>query len=144
LTVFLVAYLFKFTAPGGTIHRFQARYDSFEFIIDIIGGKLLADPFFAQNAPSAAPLSPTATEEFLALQTSTTPLVDPKDFQLSYLDDDGDLVLMTADRDILDAVSIARKQGKDKVVVQLKGGKTWENELERRRLLRLKNNKIRK
>lgn len=142
MTVFLVAYLFKFTAPGGTIHRFQARYDSFEFIIDIIGGKLLADPFFTQNRPSAVPLSPTTTEEFLPLQTTTTTLVDPKDFQLSYLDDDGDLVLMTADRDILDAVSIARKQGKDKVVVQLKGGKTWENELERRRLVEAAKNVV--
>lgn len=45
---------------------------------------------------------------------------------------------MTADRDVMDAVSSARKQGKDRVVVQLTGGASWEIELERRRVAKLK------
>lgn len=45
---------------------------------------------------------------------------------------------MTADRDVLDAVSSARKQGKDRVVVKLTGGVSWEVELERRRLIKMK------
>ncbi|SCZ92327.1 BZ3500_MvSof-1268-A1-R1_Chr5-2g07786 [Microbotryum saponariae] len=97
-------YLFKFVAPGGTTHRFQARYDSHEFITDIIAEEGVVQ----------------------------TPSADPRDFKLSYTDDDGDLVLMTADRDVQDAVSAARKQGKDRVVVHLTGGKGWDEELARR------------
>lgn len=113
-------YLFKFVAPGGTTHRFQARYDSYEFITDIVSGKLSSDPFFAQASSTPLPEGALAA--------------DPSDFQLSYFDDDGDLVLMTADRDVTDAVSVARKQGKDRVVVHLRGGKGWQDELERKGL----------
>ncbi|GAA5831171.1 hypothetical protein JCM11251_007782 [Rhodosporidiobolus azoricus] len=114
-------YLFKFVAPGGTNHRFQARYDSHEFIVDIVSGKLASDPFFtsASSAPSPAPVE---GEEPVA-----APVVpDSHDFQLSYRDDDGDLVLMTADRDVTDAVETAKKQGKDRVVLHVTGGATWK------------------
>ncbi|KAM0788004.1 hypothetical protein ACM66B_006204 [Microbotryomycetes sp. NB124-2] len=113
-------YLFKFVAPGGTTHRFQARYDSHEFITDIIAGKLESDPFFAETKASS-----TAAEG-----DRTVP--DPRDFKLSYLDDDGDLVIMTADRDVQDAVAVARKQGKDRVLIHLSGGKAWDDEIARR------------
>lgn len=113
-------YLFKFVAPGGTTHRFQARYDSHEFITDIVGGKLSSDPFFSQQDD---------VEGVAA---------DPTDFQLSYFDDDADLVLMTADRDVVDAVHSARTQGKDRVVLHLRGGKGWDAELERRGLAKKK------
>lgn len=122
-------YLFKFVAPGGTTHRFQARYDSFEFITDIIAGKLVADPFFARS-----PISPPSTT---VAQGEASPaivsiILDPKDFQLYYQDDDGDLVLITADQDIKDAVAVARVQGKDRVVINVRGGLAWEEEIERR------------
>lgn len=108
-------YLFKFVAPGGTTHRFQARYDSHEFVTEIVGGKLASDPFFSNNTTS-----------------ETGVVLDPTDFKMSYLDDDGDMVLMTADRDVEDAVSTARKQGKDRVVIHLTSGSGWEDELIRR------------
>ncbi|GAA5873976.1 hypothetical protein JCM3774_004056 [Rhodotorula dairenensis] len=101
-------YLFKFVAPGGTTHRFQARYDSHEFLIDIVSGKLASDPFFASSAA----------------ESEVKP--DPQDFQVSYCDDDGDLVLMTADRDVTDAVQTAKQQGKDRVVLHVSGGQTWK------------------
>lgn len=107
-------YLFKFVAPGNTAHRFQARYDSYEFIREIIEGKLTSDPFFTE---------PSATAEVAP---------DPTDFQLAYLDDDNDLVMMTHDRDITDAVTLARKQGKDRVVLHLRGGKGWGEEAGRK------------
>ncbi|KAL8278234.1 hypothetical protein RQP46_009407 [Phenoliferia psychrophenolica] len=116
-------YLFKFVAPGGTTHRFQARYDSHDFITDIVSGKLASDPFFLQAASATNATLPEGATA-----------ADPTDFQLSYFDDDGDLVLMTADRDVTDAVSVARKQGKDRVVVHLRGGKGWQDELERKGL----------
>lgn len=102
-------YLFKFVAPGGTTHRFQARYDEYQFIIDIVAGKLSSDPFFNAKVEEEGEEKP-----------------DPKDFGLCYYDDDGDLVMMTADRDIVDAVTVAKKQGKDRVVLHLRGGKGWE------------------
>ncbi|GAA6005252.1 hypothetical protein JCM10207_002914 [Rhodosporidiobolus poonsookiae] len=113
-------YLFKFVAPGGTNHRFQARYDSHEFLVDIVSGKLASDPFF--TAASSAPAPAAEGEEPVA-----APVVpDSRDFQLSYRDDDGDLVLMSADGDVTDAVQTAKKQGKDRVVLHVSGGPTWK------------------
>ncbi|GAA5924039.1 uncharacterized protein JCM15063_005531 [Sporobolomyces koalae] len=107
-------YLFKFVAPGGSTHRFQARYDSHEFLTDIVSGKLASDPFFATPTPAAS-------------EGATPPAVaDPRDFQLSYRDDDGDLVLMTHDGDVTDAVATAKAQGKDRVVLIVSGGQTWK------------------
>lgn len=110
-------YLFKFVAPGGSTHRFQARYDSHEFLTDIVSGKLSSDPFFAAPAPASA-----------SEDASTPPaaVADPRDFQLSYRDDDGDLVLMTHDGDVTDAVATAKAQGKDRVVLIVSGGQTWK------------------
>ncbi|GAA5964746.1 hypothetical protein JCM3765_002541 [Sporobolomyces pararoseus] len=108
-------YLFKFVAPGGSTHRFQARYDSHEFLTDIVSGKLSSDPFFATpSTPSEDPSSPALA------------VADPRDFQLSYRDDDGDLVLMTHDGDVTDAVATAKAQGKDRVVLIVSGGQTWK------------------
>lgn len=116
-------YLFKFVAPGGTTHRFQARYDSHEFLIDIVSGKLASDPFFASSDASPSP-STEAVEATDVVAQEVKP--DPKDFQVSYRDDDGDLVLMTADRDVTDAVQTAKQQGKDRVVLHVSGGSTWK------------------
>ncbi|KAH8915679.1 CBS-domain-containing protein [Atractiella rhizophila] len=102
-------YLFKFSGPGGSTHRFSARYDNYENLRDIVAGKLLSDDFFS---------SPPAEGEDER---------DPSDFHLCYLDDDGDLVVMTGDQDVGDAVKVVRKQGKDRVVLHLKGGKGWGN-----------------
>ncbi|GAA5846528.1 hypothetical protein JCM9279_006727 [Rhodotorula babjevae] len=114
-------YLFKFVAPGGTTHRFQARYDSFEFLTDIVSGKLSSDPFFAVDGA----VSSEGDE-----QQQSQP--DPSDFQLSYRDDDGDLVLVTADGDVTDAVATAKQQGKDRVVLHVSGGSSWKAALARR------------
>lgn len=127
-------YLFKFVAPSGTTHRFQARYDSYEFITEIVSGKLAADPFFLQQEIPAP--TPAAGED----EAPGPKIVVPShtDFQLLYFDDDGDLVLMTADRDVTDAVSVAKKQGKDRVVVHLRGGKGWDDAVERQGSLKKK------
>lgn len=138
-------YLFKFVAPGlggGTTHRFQARYDSFDFIIEIIRGKLSGDPFFfsssstpsSTTAPTPTP-SPTTTTTATMKQEEGTSKLDARDFQICYHDDDGDLITMTADEDIKDAVAVARKQGKDRVVIILRGGESWEKEIERREVI---------
>lgn len=120
-------YLFKFVAPGGTTHRFQARYESFDFITDIIAGKLAADPFFSRPSSSTSTTPSTPTEEVVVV-----PALDPRDFQLYYHDDDGDLVMITADQDIKDAVAVARAQTKDRVVIHVSGGRGWTDEMARR------------
>lgn len=99
-------YVFKFRTPSGRTHRFQARHDSLEHLRDVVGGKLGADPYFAEWAGDA-------------------PRPDPTEFHLSYTDADGDAVLMTADDDIADAVKIARAAGEDRVVLFIQGGKGW-------------------
>ncbi|KAL7410309.1 hypothetical protein BDY24DRAFT_407858 [Mrakia frigida] len=99
-------YVFKFKTPSGRTHRFQARHDMLENLREIVAGKLATDPFFTES-------------------TSTTPL-DPAGFTLSYTDDDGDLIHMTSDGDVTDAVKVARSQMQDRVVLFLSGGKAWD------------------
>lgn len=105
-------YLFKFIAPSGSAHRFQARYDSYDFVREIIQGKLQTDPFILQSEEG---------------QTNSTESLKPdsNDFQMAYFDDDNDLVLITSDQDVTDSVNLAKKQSKDRVVIHLRGGKSW-------------------
>ncbi|KZT74844.1 CBS-domain-containing protein [Daedalea quercina L-15889] len=102
-------YVFKFRTPSGRTHRFQARHDNFENLRDIVSGKLATDPFFTNyriSDPSELP-------------------PDPSDFILSYTDADGDIVLITSDSDVTDAVKNSRKAGSDRVVLFVQGGKGW-------------------
>ena len=105
-------YIFKFRTPSGRTHRFQARHDNYELLRDIVAGKLSTDPFFRQ--------SQSADNEEIAPP-------DPNLFTLSYTDDDGDLVTITADGDVSDAVKIARGKRTDRVVLLIDGGKVWED-----------------
>ncbi|WRT66548.1 uncharacterized protein IL334_003507 [Kwoniella shivajii] len=104
-------YVFKFRTPSGRTHRFQARHDSYELLRDIVAGKLLTDPFFTAEG---------------AKEGQEVHLPDPSNFTLHYTDDEGDLVTMTADGDVADAVRIARGQKSDRVVLLIDGGKVWE------------------
>ncbi|SPO39351.1 related to CBS and PB1 domain protein [Pseudozyma flocculosa] len=127
-------YLFKFVTPSGRTHRFQARYDSYETIREIVCIKLGGDPFFdpatASTVATTASADGTAAEDggqangVAASSSIETP--DPNDFQLAYTDDEDDVVLITADGDVQDAVKVARKQGRDRVVLLLQGGRGWE------------------
>ncbi|KLT45465.1 CBS-domain-containing protein [Cutaneotrichosporon oleaginosum] len=101
-------YVFKFKTPSGRTHRFQARHDSYDLLRDIVLGKLQVDPFFE---PSSDP------NAFIP---------DPTCFVLSYTDDEGDLVDITADGDVADAVRVARGQKSSRVVLSVHGGKNWE------------------
>ncbi|KAN0063166.1 hypothetical protein ACQY0O_004330 [Thecaphora frezii] len=123
-------YLFKFVTPSGRTHRFQARYDSFETIREIVCIKLGGDPFFEPATTAGVTTVESTAEsasEITGLIANTSPEApDPNDFQLAYTDDEDDVVLITADGDIQDAVKVARKQGRDRVVLLLQGGRGWE------------------
>ncbi|GJJ09577.1 hypothetical protein Clacol_003800 [Clathrus columnatus] len=101
-------YVFKFRTLSGNTHRFQARHDSIENLHDIVMGKLVLDPYFA---------------EWDAEKNGSSP--DVNDFQLLYTDADGDVVLMSSDNDLADAVKIARNAHLDRVVLTIHGGKSW-------------------
>lgn len=132
-------YLFKFVTPSGRVHRFQARYDSFENIREIVTIKLSGDPFFmntggSRDMPVEAASSVLDEDGHLPLHIFTPPMPagpqynppDVEDYTLAYKDDDEDLVLMTEDADVQDSVKVARHQGKDRVLLVLHGGKTWD------------------
>ncbi|KIJ45735.1 hypothetical protein M422DRAFT_166403 [Sphaerobolus stellatus SS14] len=102
-------YVFKFRTPSGRTHRFQARNDNIENLHDIVAGKLSTDPFFTEWDTNSTVSKPDST-----------------DFQLQYTDADGDIVVMSSDTDVEDAVKIARTAHMDRVVLIIQGGKGWE------------------
>ena len=104
-------YIFKFKTPSGRTHRFQARHDNYENLREIVLGKLSSDPFFNGEG---------------AREGDSIHLADPSVFTMSYTDDDGDLVTITQDGDVTDAVKTARSQKSDRVVLVIQGDKVWE------------------
>lgn len=132
-------YLFKFVTPSGRVHRFQARYDNFETIREIVSIKLAGDPFFLETAgASQVPAEPVRSafdeDGRLPMQIFTPPMPtgphvnppDTEDYTLAYKDDEDDLVLITTDNDVQDAVTVAKHQGRDRVLLVLQGGKSWD------------------
>ena len=109
-------YVFKFRTPSGRTHRFQARHDNVETLREIVGGKLATDPFFT-GYKSTDPAEPPP---------------DPTDFSLSYTDADGDIVLITSDSDVSDAVKNARQSHADRVVLFIQGGRGWADVMEKK------------
>ena len=103
-------YVFKFRTPSGRTHRFQSRHDNVEHLREIVAGKLATDPFFTEWQPPS--------------EDAHRP--DPIDFTLSYTDADGDIVLITSDHDVTEAVKIARAANTDRVVLFVQGGKGWD------------------
>ncbi|KAI0343922.1 CBS-domain-containing protein [Trametopsis cervina] len=103
-------YVFKFRTPSGRTHRFQARHDNVENLRDIVAGKLATDPYFTQYKTKDESEAPP----------------DPTDFLLSYIDKDGDTIIISSDRDVIDAVQTARDGGEERVVLYVQGGKGWE------------------
>jgi len=104
-------YVFKFRTPSGRTHRFQSRHDNYEHMREIVSTKLAIDPFFTNFAP----------------EDGSQPHPDPSDYQLAYTDVDGDVVLITSDGDVSDAVKMARSKGQERVVLFIQGGNGWED-----------------
>lgn len=102
-------YVFKFRTPSGRTHRFQSRHDNYEHMREIVSTKLAIDPFFTNSAP----------------EDGSQPHPDPSDYQLAYTDADGDVVLITSDGDVSDAVKMARSKGHERVVLFIQGGRGW-------------------
>ena len=104
-------YVFKFRTPSGRTHRFQSRHDNYEHMREIVSTKMAIDPFFTSFVPGD--------------ESQSCP--DPNDYQLAYTDADGDVVLITSDGDVSDAVKMARSKGQERVVLFIQGGRGWED-----------------
>ncbi|KAG9061366.1 hypothetical protein KI688_007344 [Linnemannia hyalina] len=88
-------FVFKFKSPiSNTVHRFTADYTDLNRLRETIMEK---EPFGAESDPSQSAL--------LA------------EFNISYLDDEQDYVMMTSDADLADSVAIAKKQGQNRVML---------------------------
>ncbi|KAF5383106.1 hypothetical protein D9615_004830 [Tricholomella constricta] len=101
-------YVFKFRAPNGMAHRFQSRHDDSKQLRETVAAKLATDPFFDSKFYADPARRP-----------------EPSDFLISYTDADGDTVVIASDDDVMDAVSVARTAGADRVVLAVQGGRSW-------------------
>lgn len=90
---------FKFKAPSGRVHRVN--------ILPAAGIAELVSSVSAKLGPEAEAVGGTPTCEDGKLSNTG--------FALSYLDNEGDTVSITTDQDLADAVSLARRTGRDKV-----------------------------
>ncbi|KAF9996299.1 hypothetical protein BGZ65_008110 [Modicella reniformis] len=88
-------FVFKFKSPiTNKVHRFTADYSNLNNLREIIWEK---EPFGLESDPSESALL--------------------DEFNISYMDDEQDYVMMTSDADLSDSVSIARKQGENRVLL---------------------------
>ncbi|EMD00265.1 hypothetical protein BAUCODRAFT_30741 [Baudoinia panamericana UAMH 10762] len=92
-------FTFKFKAPGGRVHRLQVVASAgLAELIAVVAEKLGAEVDSIGGMPS-----------FEDGRLSYT------GFALSYMDNEGDTVSLTTDADLLEAITLARQAGKDKV-----------------------------
>jgi hypothetical protein len=94
-----IPFPFKFKAPSGRVHRLQ-----------VIAAQGIAELIAAVNAKLGAEVDALGGEA-----TFDDGKLGLSGYALSYLDDEGDTVSITTDRDLLEAIIIARQGGHDKV-----------------------------
>jgi hypothetical protein len=94
-----VVFPFKFKAPSGRVHRLQVVPSAgMSELVDIVAEKLGGEAEGIGGVPTF--------EDGKLSRTG---------FALSYLDNEGDTVSITTDRDLLDAISLAQLTHQDKV-----------------------------
>lgn len=101
-------YLFKLITPSKRAHRFQAKYHNLDTVRSMVETRLAGDEFFTTASHAQTPSAPC-----------------PQDFKLGYEDDDSDKVIMTTDDDLVEAVRLAQRLGRDRVTLILFGGPSW-------------------
>jgi hypothetical protein len=94
-----VPFPFKFKAPSGRMHRLQViGSDGIADLVAQVGQKLGAEAETIGGVPEV-----------------TDGAVGKSGFALSYLDNEGDTVSITTDRDLLEAITLAHKSHREKV-----------------------------
>jgi hypothetical protein len=90
---------FKFKAPSGRMHRLQVEASSgIAELVSLVEQKLGGEVESIGGVPEV-----------------TDGVVGASGFALSYLDNEGDTVSITTDRDLTDAIALARQGHRDKV-----------------------------
>lgn len=94
-----IPFPFKFKAPGGRMHRLQVTgADGIADLVSQVGQKLGAE-----------------TETIGGVPEVVEGAVGKSGFALSYLDNEGDTVSITTDRDLVEAITLAHKSHRKKV-----------------------------
>ncbi|KAG9532230.1 CBS-domain-containing protein [Aureobasidium sp. EXF-12298] len=94
-----VAFPFKFKAPSGRVHRLQVVPSAgMSELVNVVAEKLGSE-----------------AEAIGGVPTFDDGKLSRTGFALSYLDNEGDTVSITTDRDLLDAISLAQLTHQDKV-----------------------------
>lgn len=93
-------YPFKFKAPSGRVHRLQVTASG--GIIELLG---------AVSEKLGHEISEVGGEP----EFGEDGKLSNQGFALSYVDDDGDVVSITSDGDLVEAINLARRGGRDKV-----------------------------
>lgn len=94
-----VPFPFKFKAPSGRMHRLQVvASDGMAELISVVAEKLGSE-----------------AEAIGGVPTFDDGKLGHAGFALSYLDNEGDTVSITTDRDLLEAISLAQQSHRDKV-----------------------------
>lgn len=91
---------FKFKAPSGRIHRAQAAPNG--GLIELLG---------AVSEKLGNEIHEVGGEPEFGMDGK----LSHQGFALSYVDDEGDIVSITSDGDLIEAVNLARRDGRDKV-----------------------------
>lgn len=91
---------FKFKAPSGRIHRVQSAPSG--GVVELVG--------YVSEKLGSEILEVGGNPDF-----GSDGKLSSAGFALSYVDDEGDIVSITSDGDLVDAVNLARRSGKDKV-----------------------------
>ncbi|KAI8073949.1 hypothetical protein BC940DRAFT_289605 [Gongronella butleri] len=95
-SVSAMAHNFKFTSVGGKTHRFVTKSYNYALLLDTVRQKVLAEHM--QFVPSSG--KPANDDEWLSI---------------SYMDDENDLVLISSDADVEDAIQMSQKLGQSRV-----------------------------
>jgi hypothetical protein len=90
---------FKFKAPSGRMHRIQ----------------VISSAGIAELVSSVAQKLGSEVEQIGGLPEVQDGTLGKSGFALSYLDNEGDTVSITTDRDLLEAIALARQSHRDKV-----------------------------
>jgi len=91
---------FKFKAPSGRMHRCQVAASG--GLIELLAAVVQKLGSEVQNVGGEPEFGPDGK-------------LEKQGFAMSYVDNEGDIVSITSDRDLIDAIEMARSGGRDKV-----------------------------
>ncbi|KAI8341935.1 hypothetical protein BC941DRAFT_466835 [Chlamydoabsidia padenii] len=104
------AFTFKFTSLGGKTHRFSFNSNSYALLLETVRQKVMGEHVqfgstFSDSATSSSTIGNNADTAYDGIEW----------LSISYMDDENDLVLISSDADVQEAVNLARKMAQTRV-----------------------------